>query len=34
MLPNPYIIHLESCKERTQTQKHLEDIFVSKITIF
>jgi len=34
MLPNPYIIHLESCKERAQTQKHLEDIFVSKITVF
>jgi hypothetical protein len=34
MLPNPYIIHLESCKERAQTQKHLEDIFVSKITLF
>ena len=34
MLPNPYIIHLETCKEREQTQKHLEDIFVSKITIF
>ena len=34
MIPNPYIIHMMSCKEREQTQKHLEDAFATKIQIF